>query len=257
VSVYYTKLFSSLTESTVWVGTPAETKVVWITLLAKADRYGRVWGSIPGLARLADVSIPDCQAALESFMQPDPYSRTKDHEGRRIEEIEGGWKLLNYEEKRELEDEEHKRAKNRERQRRWREKQKSGNAENNANNVTVTKDNDIKEKKQKSIINTLVGFDLFWKNYPKKVKKKQARAIWVRRNLEDIWQRIADDVTLRLSQDRRWREGFIPDPTTYLNGDRWEDDVEVLNETVKRMCTGANRVAAANTAGSPGKGNLF
>jgi hypothetical protein len=33
--------------------------------------------------------------ALDTFLSPDPASRTKDHEGRRIEEIDGGWLILN------------------------------------------------------------------------------------------------------------------------------------------------------------------
>jgi hypothetical protein len=34
--------------------------------------------------------------ALSILLAPDPDSRTKDHDGRRIEAIEGGWLILNY-----------------------------------------------------------------------------------------------------------------------------------------------------------------
>ena len=96
---YFTKLFASITESSVW-GEPAGTRLTWITLLAKCDQKGRVFAAVPGLARMANVSLEECEAALKCFLSPDRYSRTKEHDGRRIEEIQGGWRLLNYEAKR-------------------------------------------------------------------------------------------------------------------------------------------------------------
>ena len=91
----FTKLFSSIVTSTIWEETNP-TRIVWITMLAMADREGEVASSIPGLARTANVSLQDCETALRAFLGPDPYSRTKDFEGRRIEVIDGGWKLLNH-----------------------------------------------------------------------------------------------------------------------------------------------------------------
>ena len=105
MSVTFTKLFSSITESTVWCE-PDSTRIVWITMLAMADRKGRVWGSIPGLANRARVTIEQCENALITFKSPDRYSRTPDFEGRRIEDIDGGWFLLNYAKHRDVRDEE-------------------------------------------------------------------------------------------------------------------------------------------------------
>ena len=86
MSVTFTKLFSSITESTVWCESE-RTRLVWITMLAMADRQGRVWASIPGLANRARVPMEDCQIALDRFLGPDRYSRTSDNEGRRIEHL--------------------------------------------------------------------------------------------------------------------------------------------------------------------------
>lgn len=97
----YTKLFQSILDSTVWQE-PLPTKVVWVTLLAMCDRDGAVWASVPGLAARAGVTLPDCEAALAKFKSPDPYSRTKEFEGRRLEDMEGGWKLLNHAKYREM-----------------------------------------------------------------------------------------------------------------------------------------------------------
>ena len=105
MSVYWTKLFNSITTSTVWCE-PDRTRLVWIAMLATADRLGRIHGSIPGLANLARVPVEDCRTAIDTFLAPDRDSRTPDHEGRRIEVIEGGWRLLNYVKFREQKDEE-------------------------------------------------------------------------------------------------------------------------------------------------------
>lgn len=105
MSITFTKLFSSITESTVWCE-PDSTRIVWITMLAMADREGRVWASVPGLAGRARVAVKACREALKCFLSPDADSRTKEHEGRRIEEIDGGWRLLNHAKYRELRDQE-------------------------------------------------------------------------------------------------------------------------------------------------------
>lgn len=75
-------------------------------MLAMADRHGRVWASIPGLANRARVPTEDCRSALDTFLAPDRDSRTEAHEGRRIEPIDGGWKLLNHQKYRDIRDEE-------------------------------------------------------------------------------------------------------------------------------------------------------
>lgn len=101
----FTKLFNSITESTIW-SEPDHTRLVWITMLAMSDHAGRVWGSIPGLANRARVPLEKCEEALRSLMSPDKYSRTKEHEGRRIEDIDGGWRLLNHAKYRSIRDDE-------------------------------------------------------------------------------------------------------------------------------------------------------
>lgn len=91
----YSKLFSDILGSTVW-GEDYATRIVWISMLAATDANGFVPGSIPGFARIANVSIPEMRQAIIRLSEPDPDSRTPDHEGRRIEEVQGGWVILNY-----------------------------------------------------------------------------------------------------------------------------------------------------------------
>ena len=91
----YTKLFNSILASTIW-REDLETRVVFITMLAMADKNGIVEGSVPGLADFARVSVTGTRAAIEKLSAPDLDSRSPEYEGRRIVPIEGGWRLVNH-----------------------------------------------------------------------------------------------------------------------------------------------------------------
>jgi len=119
----FTKLFSDIILSSVW-SEDDKTRIVWISMLAISNADGFVSGSLPGLARAAHVSIEDCEKALKKLALRDPYSRTKDHEGRRIEVVDGGWLILNYRLYRDRVSDDPNAVKIRERVRRHRERQK-------------------------------------------------------------------------------------------------------------------------------------
>jgi hypothetical protein len=146
----YIKLFSSLVTSTIWMEDD-KTRIVWITMLAIADKNGEIQASIPGLARIAGVPVPDVEVAIKKFLAPDEHSRTPDDEGRRIEKIDGGWSLLNHAKYRAMASKDESKTSNAERQRRHRERQKRNgrvtlsNAPVTPNNATVTHDRDIAE----------------------------------------------------------------------------------------------------------------
>lgn len=91
----YTKLFSSIIASTIWRSSD-HTRLVWITMLAMADRHGVVEASVPGLADMSRVSVEQCRAALVELQEPDADSRSTEAEGRRIESVDGGWRLVNH-----------------------------------------------------------------------------------------------------------------------------------------------------------------
>ena len=57
-------------------------------MLAMADEEGIVSASTAGLARRAGVSARECRAALKVLSAPDPDSRTKAVQGRRIWDLE-------------------------------------------------------------------------------------------------------------------------------------------------------------------------
>ena len=91
----WTKLFASITESSIWTADD-KTLRVWIAMLARSNASGVVEGSVPGFASLCRMSVRDFEACVDKLTSPDPYSRTTDHEGRRLSIIQGGWLILNY-----------------------------------------------------------------------------------------------------------------------------------------------------------------
>lgn len=82
-------------DSSVW-SLPSDDRVVWLTMLFMADMDGVVETTIPGLARRAVVAEPVVVKALHTFSSPDPYSSNPEHDGRRIEKVDRGWRLLNW-----------------------------------------------------------------------------------------------------------------------------------------------------------------
>lgn len=131
----YTKLFNSILASTIWRASDA-TRIVWITMLAMADKDGVVEGSVPGLADFARVTLDDALHALDELLAPDPYSRTEDNDGRRIEVLPGtGWRLLNHAKYRAKMGEDERREYNRKRQAEWRAR---NDVSQNVNDVSMT-----------------------------------------------------------------------------------------------------------------------
>ena len=90
----YAKLFSTIIASTIWREDNA-TRIVWITMLAMRNRQHVVEASLPGLAHRARVKLEDTEKAVRKFLAPDKFSRSCEHDGRRIEKVDGGWRILN------------------------------------------------------------------------------------------------------------------------------------------------------------------
>jgi hypothetical protein len=243
MSTTFTKLFSSITESTIWAE-PDSVRIVWITMLAMADRHGRIWASIPGLANRARVSLSACEDALGRFQKPDKYSRTPDHEGRRIEPIDGGWRLLNHAKYRAIRDEEsalEAKRKYAAKKRSETKLEKVDQSRSKANKVEPSRDNADADSDAEADSNTTPkpprgqpvepeSFTTFWNAYPKKVAKPQALKSWLRiAPTKDTQAQIIQDVTKRkASEDWTKDQGkYIPNPSTYLNNQRWTDLFEI------------------------------
>lgn len=95
----YFPLDREILSSSIWaLGTP-EQKTLWVYMMLKADvNTGIVADSDPGIAVGAGLPLDVTLACLEYLKGPDPHSRTKDHDGRKIIPLDGGgYKLVTYE----------------------------------------------------------------------------------------------------------------------------------------------------------------
>lgn len=92
----YVKLFATILDSSVWLESHATVRV-WITFLAAKDSDGFCrFAAMENLAHRARVTVEEAAIAVGKLESPDVNSSNKDHEGRRIERVPGGWMVLNH-----------------------------------------------------------------------------------------------------------------------------------------------------------------
>jgi hypothetical protein len=91
------------------------------------------------------------------------------------------------------------------------------------------KESKVKEKKRKETLRQKEGFEEFWQAYPRKVNKREAQDKWNKKeNLPDL--KIILTAIEQQKQTEQWHEAggkYIPHPTTWLNQERWTDEVKI------------------------------
>jgi len=249
--VGYTKLFNEILYSTIWQESD-HTRLVWITMLALKDERHQVMASVPGLAKAANVTREQCEEALQKFLSPDPDSRSQDFEGRRIEKVDGGWWILSGEKFQKRQSIEEKKEHNAEYMRKYRklkqnnntvsdnvigvmkcnESKESGLPEQNITDHNRTEKNPISissedEAPREEIFSK--SFRLFWEQYPKKTGRLAVWKSWKRMRLDSKIDTILSALELQKRSTKWTEEGgrFIPNPLTWLNQGRWDDEVRV------------------------------
>tara|TARA_R110000803_G_scaffold135799_2_gene202726 strand:+ start:3763 stop:4677 length:915 start_codon:yes stop_codon:yes gene_type:complete len=223
-----------------------ETVYVFMSMIALANNehvcdFGR-----HALAGRIGVTLDQLEDSLEKLSRTDPDSNSQDFDGRRIvalkeiDEIESnrGWLMVNRERyineiKRENRKKQVKEAVSKFRQKKEGQagsSEKVDPKENLSENndviikkahVDVDVDQDVENNKAKA-----TAFGLFWEAFPRKVKKKRAREVWMAKKLDCAINELLSDVANRLANHAPWKNGYIPHPTTYLNGELWNDEIE-------------------------------
>ena len=109
---------------------------------------------------------------------------------------------------------------------RWDKHQKR---DNTAKDLLITKNNSSSSSSiahcgDKDIY---TSFEKFWDVYPHKVGKKPAKLVWGKIKPDDgLLEKILSAVE-KHKQSRQWQQKqFIPNPSTWLNQERWKDEVE-------------------------------
>jgi len=101
-------------------------------------------------------------------------------------------------------------------------------------------------------------FDEFWAAYPKKVGKKAAWAAWNKIKPDaELHNKILTAIGRAKATEQWQRENgrFIPNPTTWLNQGRWDDEYEEgpMNGINSKYFDGHNQQPAASPPGTEGK----
>lgn len=94
--------------------------------------------------------------------------------------------------------------------------------------VQPNKNRKEEEKNRKEYMHKI--FEKFWSEYPKKVGKPKAEAIFEKLNVEDaLLEKMLNSIKIAKNTEQ-WKieKGkFIPYPATWLNQKRWEDEIDV------------------------------
>lgn len=107
---------------------------------------------------------------------------------------------------------------------------KNGTGDQSQKRDTESKRENLKEEVNntpKSSQEECVFFEKFWTLYPVKSAKKACLQKWKRKNLKSIAEDIISKVNLQLLNDRKWLAGYAPNPLTYLNQERWTDELDM------------------------------
>lgn len=94
-------------------------------------------------------------------------------------------------------------------------------------NQDTKSNNTIKSNNTNSIY--AQSFDVFYKEYPRKQGKQNARKAWLKLKPDDKLVKTIMDALADHKKQPDWLKDkgqFIPYPATWLNGKRWEDDLE-------------------------------
>lgn len=108
----------------------------------------------------------------------------------------------------------------------------NGNVETNKSTYTDIKPDvkpDTKEHcssdDERPVDNSFL-FDQWYKQYPRKQQRQAAWKAWKKAKLDSIAELLRNDITNRIEQNWRFKnKEYIPLPATYLNGERWKDEI--------------------------------
>lgn len=251
----YGKTFTALWEGSM-VG-KSDAQLVFIFLFCHCDRSGFVEAHPAIVSAKTGLQIVRVKEALAYLEGPDPESRSKQEDGRRIIPLNGdhaaGWKVVNYDYYRGL----RKADDRREYQRQYWHKRKHKPSQPHSTKLNRTPpiaEGDVEAKAEAHVeaprasvplfdadeipplsqpdpnyLTAAQAFDeIFWPEYPRKYKKTKARQAWNALKIKDNDDALLGRIMAALRHDVKveWaaRElDKIPHATSWIHSHRWED----------------------------------
>lgn len=119
------------------------------------------------------------------------------------------------------------------------EEDKQKEDDNHSSNIIKQDTKNKAIKKQNKELNELQEkqFDKFWQAYPKKVSKKQAQKSWKKINPSlELFEKILKALEM-VKQTEQWKKDngkYVPYPATWLNQERWTDEINMMQDTIKK-----------------------
>jgi len=231
------KIFDSIYDGT--LGEDWRALITFMQLIILADKDGIVDMTPAAISRRTGIPIEHIKAGIEILESDDPHSRTSDHNGKRIirldDERPWGWYIVNHQKYREIRSEEDRKEYMRNYMREKREKEKSEENQQSCKQQKSTKANSKKslaklantDTDTDTDLNTLEAFNTFWRHYPKKKSKGQARKQWLKLCpdkplIEKILQAI--DIAKESDDWQKDNGKYIPYPASWLNAEGWENE---------------------------------
>ena len=92
------------------------------------------------------------------------------------------------------------------------------------NNIQSNKN----KTKQKNMSDSDTGFDIFWEHYPRHEGKAKARESFLKVIKKGVALNVLIDAIEKHKQSQQWQKDggqYIPHPATWLNQQRWEDEM--------------------------------
>ncbi|WP_335944463.1 helix-turn-helix domain-containing protein [Pseudomonas sp. G166] len=99
----------------------------------------------------------------------------------------------------------------------------------------------VKEPKPTVISDTAEGFEQFWKLYPKKKGRKDAAKAWAKLKPNDeLRQTLITALGSHCLSEDWAKDGgrYVPNASTWLNGERWTDELTLAMPTKQSAYTG-------------------
>jgi hypothetical protein len=228
--VGYTKLDEGILLSSIMACNPKTFKV-WIALLAACKPDGIAPVSSVGISSVCRLSLEETKLAIDELSSPDTESRSITNEGKRIERVDGGYRVLNYHKFRELNYKEADAKRKYDERKRRICPEMSGDMADMRAYASASASGIKRELKGGNDFSTL--FLEFWSSYPRKEGKGAAYKSWLKISSpgETIQLILAALEWQKVSEQWKKDNGqYIPQPAKYLNQQHWLDEEKQLNQ---------------------------
>ena len=218
----YGKIFESIYDGSLYG--QWEALVTFQQMIVLSDADGTVDIIPRAISARTGIPIDIIEKGIKILESPDPHSRTAGHDGRRIERIDShrawGWTIVNHKYYRDMANAQTVRDQTKKRVAKCRADKvtkKDDVTVCNGSNAIQIQDTDIKTLAD-AVSNK--KFDRFWLAYPKKVGKKKSKVAFNRLSEKDKHLILLDLANKFDGMETK----YIPNPLTYLHGERWFDD---------------------------------